>query len=378
MSGGCVFSGGAIRIHKLQKGGWDSSCTLESVITTILQELISTGSRIVDIDDSCGSAAALPDAYDGPADVGQIQKIDLKKPLTGVLLKTVSGIDNEDAFKPAALAHIPYTIDLLQELDYKRIVLQLVSGSGPNSPSFQSNRLMCELRLALLVAAVGDPSREQCLMPFPSCFFDPVKKAKDFSKLGEHIRNIPQLADFQESLELPTLTWQLLHWIFTNPLDLEPLIENINSTISELETVTKLKLPIPDNSFTFMFNIFQTQSKKKFLEAKERCGSTFYAFHGSPLKNFHSIIHRGLVSALNVRSAYGPGTYMSTELKVSNSYANTFSSAGWVHSYFGTQMRCVAICEVVDAPEIRRPVPTYIVCQNDDYIQLSHLLLFKQ
>lgn len=38
--------------------------------------------------------------------------------------------------------------------------------------------------------------------------------------------------------------------------------------------------------------------KERFVEAKNTYGS-FFAFHGSKIENFHSILHNGLINCLN-------------------------------------------------------------------------------
>jgi hypothetical protein len=161
------------------------------------------------------------------------------------------------------------------------------------------------------------------------------------------------------------------------------------------------------------------------VKGKAEFGS-FFAYHGSKLENFHSIIHRGLVSALNKRSAYGFGTYLSSHLIVSKSYAEL--AKGWKYSKLGTfrlsnycpqkdnlgidkvavpaylgnihtpangnlqsdsmmniAVQCVAVVEVVDDPSIKKvdvgivgnSARKYLVVNRDELMQLYCLILFQ-
>jgi hypothetical protein len=77
---------------------------------------------------------------------------------------------------------------MLESLDHKLLVLEMLWDGK------QVNRLMCELRLTLFVkAAEAHAERPECLIPFPSCFFDPKTKTKLFYDLIKHIDLIPKL-----------------------------------------------------------------------------------------------------------------------------------------------------------------------------------------
>lgn len=101
----------------------------------------------------------------------------------------------------------------------------------------------------------------------------------------------------------------------------------------------------------FLMEYFSDNNHRtdKFNEYKQLFG-TIYAFHGSSVANFHSILHNGLASSMNVRSAYGVGTYFSTTLAVSLDYApyeyNQFANK----SLLGSRLSCVALCEIINHP----------------------------
>ena len=100
-----------------------------------------------------------------------------------------------------------------------------------------------------------------------------------------------------------------------------------------------------------------------------------YAFHGSSVENFYSIVHNGLLNIFNKVgidklacvcvnhfvnispspykvSAFGEGTYLSTELGVC---LNWSPSGSFCHGGGGTlpeMASCVAMCEVVKHPSV--------------------------
>ncbi|XP_037042284.1 protein mono-ADP-ribosyltransferase PARP16-like [Bradysia coprophila] len=235
--------------------------------------------------------------------------------------------------------------------DFKQLTLEILWDEK------HITRFVCELRLTLFINALNVAERRpQCLMPFPSVFFDRVTKTKDIERLRHHIGLIPPLDDIKDDTEFPLLTWQLLYWIFTNPLTISALHleEPRNVFIDRLIEETKLT-DIPHYQRVIFFKINNHTNEEKFLELKERHG-TFFAYHGSNFENFHSIIHRGLIGALNERSAYGFGTYLSMNYLTAFQYAS--QSTIWPHSRLlstDKSVRCIGIVEVVDDASINWP-----------------------
>ncbi|XP_021958202.1 protein mono-ADP-ribosyltransferase PARP16 isoform X2 [Folsomia candida] len=280
--------------------------------------------------------------------------------------------------------------ELYHLLDYRQLVLEIILDGK------KITRIVCELRMSLFVKAVMmSDQRPQCLMPFPSSFFNPVTKEKQFGLLKETIAVIPPLQDITEDKQLPRMAWELLHWVFTNPLTIEAITENIPATLEAL----KLQMNLTDISPRFitsaepflLFKVTPSVPKTSFDAEKVTHGS-FFAYHGSPLENFHSIIHRGLKNELNIRKAYGHGTYLSSTLKVSKGYST--GSEAWGHSALMTphvdvglellrkeHLQCVAIVEVVNHPNLKKHKvggdgTHYYVVEKDEWLQLSHLIVY--
>lgn len=107
----------------------------------------------------------------------------------------------------------------------------------------------------------------------------------------------------------------------------------------------------------FIFQVTEPIARRSkaenFSNLKALYGS-FYAFHGSALENYHSILHNGLAISLNKRSLFGFGTYLSSKLSTAiefspfsnNFYANTRKGL------LGRRLSCVALCEVISHPDV--------------------------
>ncbi|XP_029378901.1 protein mono-ADP-ribosyltransferase PARP16 isoform X2 [Echeneis naucrates] len=134
---------------------------------------------------------------------------------------------------------------------------------------------------------------------------------------------------------------------------------------------------------------------------KTRAGrNVFYAFHGSRLENFHSIIHNGLHCHLNKNSVFGEGTYLTSDLSMAVLYSP--HSSGWRESLLGPLLSCVALCEVIDHPDVKCQVKKkdselidrqrsraknseggdvpqkYFVVTNNQLLRVKYLLVYSQ
>ncbi|KAG4070869.1 hypothetical protein HA402_011095 [Bradysia odoriphaga] len=236
--------------------------------------------------------------------------------------------------------------------DFKQLTLEILWDGK------HMNRFVCELRLTLFINALNKADqRPECLAPFPYFFFDRVNKMKDIERLKQHIASIPPLDDIKDNTQFPLLTWQLLYWIFTNPLTISALHLEEPRTVFIDRLIKETKLTdIPSNlgENVIFFKIKNHSNEDQFLQQKELHG-TFFAYHGSSFENFHSIIHRGLISALNERSAHGFGTYLSLNYMTAFHYSSV--STIWPHSRLLSPrgVRCIGIVEVVDNASITWP-----------------------
>ncbi|ORX60887.1 ADP-ribosylation [Piromyces finnis] len=130
------------------------------------------------------------------------------------------------------------------------------------------------------------------------------------------------------------------------------------------------------------------QHNLEFEKLKKEYGS-FYAYHGSSFENFHSILHYGLQTNLNKRSAFGKGIYTSVDLKLSFTFSKGNTGRG-IKSIIGkgNQIVAVALCEIIKHPDIMQkqiddsglyddlPPNEYFIIKNNAHIRVTHLLVY--
>lgn len=127
----------------------------------------------------------------------------------------------------------------------------------------------------------------------------------------------------------------------------------------------------------------ESSSERAFRENLSHFQSC-YAYHGSKVFNFYSILNYGLQQHLNQTALFGEGIYLSEELHVSEMFAPT--GAGWPKSTLGRHLACIAICEYINDPAFVKTqeenksaeLPEkYILVQNNDLVQVRYLLVYS-
>ncbi|XP_013793980.1 mono [ADP-ribose] polymerase PARP16-like isoform X1 [Limulus polyphemus] len=261
----------------------------------------------------------------------------------------------------------------------------------------QSDPLASDLLWSLFCAAVESYRHDSILRPFPSAFLDERTREKDVEHLRTVVSSIPS---FQELIvndniqkTLPSESWDLLHWVLQTS---SFRLCSVNST-DKFQNIKQLTHQVMSASApTHVYEVCPTGSREqKFQKAKGEWKS-LYAYHGSRIDNFFSILHNGLVSNLNKTSLFGTGTYLSSELTVALHYSPVGWS--WKKSLHGSQISCVAVCEMIDHPDLKcqtkggksssrsyssdslaGKVPEkYYLVQNDDLVRVRYLLVYTE
>ncbi|KAF0040970.1 hypothetical protein F2P81_006868 [Scophthalmus maximus] len=210
--------------------------------------------------------------------------------------------------------------------------------------------IAADLRCSLFVAAAQNYKRDSLLRPFPPRYISGANK--DFEELYAKLCN---------------------------------LTEN-----------ERTSAPVPD----FLFELEYCDQMNVRFERMRTGRDVFYAFHGSRLENFHSIIHNGLHCHLNKNSVFGEGTYLTSDLSMAVLYSPHSSS--WRESLLGPLLSCVALCEVIDHPDVKCQVKKkdseiidrqrsraknseggdvpqkYFVVTNNQLLRVKYLLVYSQ
>ncbi|KAG8575035.1 hypothetical protein GDO81_009419 [Engystomops pustulosus] len=209
---------------------------------------------------------------------------------------------------------------------------------------------------------------------------------------------LPSLQEFiQNKSKSDEKLLDLLSWVLSEKLfTIKCLKKDKFEEIQALPGSPSLSLPTPD----FMFEIeYCEKLNTKFQETRGEM-DVMYALHGSRLENFHSILHNGLHCHLNKTSLFGEGTYLTSDLSLALLYSP--HGHGWARSILGPILSCVAMCEVIDHPDVKCQVKKkdsseidrkrararnseggdvpekYFVVTNNQLLRVKYLLVYSQ
>eukprot|EP01102_Stenamoeba_stenopodia_P018073 TRINITY_DN6580_c0_g1_i1.p1 TRINITY_DN6580_c0_g1~~TRINITY_DN6580_c0_g1_i1.p1 ORF type:complete len:760 (+),score=148.21 TRINITY_DN6580_c0_g1_i1:61-2280(+) len=143
------------------------------------------------------------------------------------------------------------------------------------------------------------------------------------------------------------------------------ILSSNRAYIVKMEEESHLKRMQTMHQYLFVSN--PPELEDIFQREKKQYGSTF-AFHGSPIENWHSILRRGLKNASGTSlqihgAAYGNGIYCSPRASVSFSYSRVYSYGAYNNNNNAAnnannanddrflnsqQIYGIALCEVID------------------------------
>lgn len=193
---------------------------------------------------------------------------------------------------------------------------------------------------------------------------------------------------------------ELLAWVLDDPSF--KLCTKNKSEYNIIKKLTGHMTSVPDPSYIFEMQYGDTGEKK--FQTLQDGRPLMYAYHGSRVENFHSILHNGLAGHMNKMSLFGKGTYLSSELAVSMLYSP--GGQGWKKSQLGGNLGCVAVCQMIDDTSVKCTVKEggrtstegedsrnrarateslagdvperYYVVENNDMVRVKYLLIYSQ
>ena len=139
---------------------------------------------------------------------------------------------------------------------------------------------------------------------------------------------------------------------------------------------------LPNELEQFIVTSHSPVTLRAFNEAKTNHGS-FYAFHGSSIENWYSIIRNGLRNMssshmMTAGAAYGAGIYAAENMGTSLGYCGYTSSSAthiWQHNNLDNK-HIMAIIEVINKNEYKHG-GIYVI-PNDQDVIIRYLLIFTQ
>ena len=237
-----------------------------------------------------------------------------------------------------------------------------------------------ELLVAMCNAASLSGRRTDILDPYPTVV-DPTNprqfalhpKEKDFKKVEKAMGFV-----VQELKALPAVLKERLDSLDTNSF---PLLQWVLA--SNRCHIVKLT---PDRQIkslgtTHQFLLLSAPPAKEaaFRKLKQKHKS-IYAFHGSSLENWHSIMRNGLMNASGTKfqlhgAAYGAGIYLSPHASVSFGYSGIHGGhppqadkkKGRPTMLSSQNLNCIALCEVIDS-KIKKSGNIWVVPESDHVV----------
>jgi len=258
---------------------------------------------------------------------------------------------------------------------------------------FSRDLLACDVQISLFLGSASSYRHDSCLSPFPPSFTSPAG-VKDIQGLRDDLAAIPPLSILKRQLEqrncqLSLKQLQLLLWVFSggqSQLSLRTVPRSERMEIlgkAGVKKTTTLSLP------THMLQLSNNNTDRWI----ERCETetTFYAFHGSRLDNWFSILNHGLQQHRSKTTLFGSGTYLSHELGMSLLYSTR--GVAWEHSALGPSLSCMAIAQVINHPSVKihSECPTrgrvegseggsipqsYILVRDNQLLNIRYILLY--
>ena len=213
----------------------------------------------------------------------------------------------------------------------------------------EKDLLAADVKWSLFVAACQHYRHDSCLKPFPPKFLK--EDSKDIDSLRDVVDRTPSLRLLSQILKDPDVHQldsniiDLLHWVLKGTQQLKRIPKKQFSSVLSL-----VKCDLQYEPPAYIFSVNLSEAARETWSDLSAGKKTMYAFHGSRLENFYSIVQYGLQQLLNKNSLFGSGIYLSTEMSMSLPYSPT--GYGWGKSILGPSLSIVALCEVIDHPDV--------------------------
>ncbi|CAD6441845.1 9b27a76f-85a1-4450-a8c9-cd0173dd82b2 [Sclerotinia trifoliorum] len=251
--------------------------------------------------------------------------------------------------------------------------------------------------------AVNSPNIAAARLAVYDCNFDDMSVVEKCSTIAMLLDTLPTIKELREYIDRQSQTeepnlrkWAerispaalgLLRWVIASNrsclVQVDRCPGQIDSVFSDAKIRPDQKVSqIGENWVQFRFAQGSPDKELRFLNALKAQQAhlnpnypTIFAFHGSALQNWHSIIRHGLdfKETLNGR-AFGHGVYHAQNQTVSCTYTGRNFSGCWP----GSQLNATAVMsinEIINCPQQFVSSNPYIVVQHIDWIQCRYLLV---
>uniref|UniRef100_W5MII9 Poly [ADP-ribose] polymerase n=1 Tax=Lepisosteus oculatus TaxID=7918 RepID=W5MII9_LEPOC len=267
-----------------------------------------------------------------------------------------------------------------------------------------------DLLVSMCRSALESPRKVVIFEPYPSVVdpndsktlaFNPRKK--DYDRVMRALDSLTSIREMTQAPYLEIKKQMDKHDPLAHPL-LQWVISSNRSHIVKLPVPRQLKFMHTPHQFLLLSS--PPAKESNFRAAKKLFGSTF-AFHGSHIENWHSILRNGLVVASNTRlqlhgAIYGSGIYLSPLSSISFGYSgmnkkqqkvtskddaasnskanvNGQSQKKGQHPQFlqSRNLKCIALCEaVITSPDLHKHGDIWVV-PNTDHVCTRFFFVYE-
>ncbi|KAJ8005585.1 hypothetical protein DPEC_G00119470 [Dallia pectoralis] len=265
-----------------------------------------------------------------------------------------------------------------------------------------------DLLVSMCRSALESPRKVVIFEPYPSVVdpcdsqalaFNPRKK--DYDRVMRALDSLTSIREMTQAPYLEIKKQMDKHDPLAHPL-LQWVISSNRSHIVKLPVTRQLQFIHTPHQFLLLSS--PPAKESNFRAAKTLFGSTF-AFHGSHIENWHSILRNGLVVASNTRlqlhgAIYGNGIYLSPMSSISFGYSGMNKKQQKVASKDETatnktnlqlqsakkgqqpqflqsrNLKCIALCEVITSPDLHKHGDIWVV-PNTDHVCTRFFFVYE-
>lgn len=232
--------------------------------------------------------------------------------------------------------------------------------------------------------------------------FDDLKEDEKAQAISVLLKSLPPIADLQKYLlehpnasltSHPSISHSastLLQWIVASNRSYIHQVSPVEEKVGDKNFIrgakTRPQEEIPGLASGYVQFRFAQGSPDKELRFHSALSSlttpnartypTIFAWHGSKLSNWHSILRQGLdYKEIQNGRAYGNGVYFSNQYTTSLQYTNeAVLLQSWPNSALQAA-KVVSLCEIVNSPDKFVSTTPYYVVSNVDWIQCRYLFV---
>ncbi|KAI0704706.1 hypothetical protein C8Q76DRAFT_752526 [Earliella scabrosa] len=180
-----------------------------------------------------------------------------------------------------------------------------------------------------------------------------ISELPSVSEMQKYLNSLPYsdntgVEDMDTSI--PAASWMILRWsINACPVRIEEARQSCERIRGIGPEWRQLRITVGTPNAEVRFRSESEDVQKSDINAQKY--PSLYAFHGSPLDSWLSIIHYGLwYKSVRHGRKYGDGVYLSKEATIAENYTRPdWEGSQWRNSAYRIE-KCMALAEVVNSP----------------------------